>query len=39
MSNAVYKLKGNFTKKIDEASELLKNSVNAELISEVVRTA
>ena len=39
MSDAVYKLKGNFTKKIDEASELLKNSVNAELISEVVRTA
>lgn len=39
MSGTVYKLKGNFTKKAGEVSELLKSSINAELISEVVRTA
>ena len=38
MRGTVYKLNGNFTKKIDEASELLKNGVNAELISKTCRT-
>ena len=43
MSCAVYKLNGNFTKKISEVSELLKNSINeginAQLVSEMFRTA
>ena len=43
MSGTVYKLNGNFTKKIRDVSELLKNSINeginAQLVSEVFRTA
>lgn len=39
MSSTVYKLNGNFTKRISEVSALLKSSINAELISETCRTA